>query len=126
MLAQPSRDTGPELVLRRLLHARGLRFRVHRRLINGSARTTDIVFGPARVAVYVDGCFWHGCPIHYGAPSVNQGYWGPKIEKVRRRDRDTDSILATQGWEVVRIWEHDPMIEAAARIEQLVTARRLT
>lgn len=118
------RDTKPEVELRRLLHARGLRFRVDRAVLSDRRRRPDIVFGPARVVVFVDGCFWHGCPEHATWPAANADYWREKIETNRLRDRDTDARLAEEGWTVVRVWEHDPPLAAADRIEQLVRSRR--
>lgn len=118
------RDTRPEIALRRALHARGLRFRVDRPVLPDRRRRADIVFGPSRVAVLIDGCFWHGCPEHATFPKANQGYWREKIETNRLRDRDTDTRLRAAGWEVVRIWEHENVAESADRIERIVTERR--
>ena len=126
MQQQPSWNTKPELRLRKELHARGLRFRIHRRLLPGSRRTTDIAFGPSRVAVYVDGCFWHGCPEHYRPPSENPGYWHPKIANNRRRDHETDEALGSLGWLVIRAWEHDDFDAIADRVELAVLKRRPT
>jgi DNA mismatch endonuclease (patch repair protein) len=124
MQRQRSRDTPIELRLRRILHARGLRFRVHRRPLPKLPRTADLVFGPARVAVHVDGCFWHGCPEHYMKPRTNRGYWLPKIEANQRRDADTDARLADAGWISFRVWEHEDMNDAADRLERVLAARR--
>ena len=118
------RDTKPEVELRRLLHASGLRFRVDRPVLRDRRRRPDIVFGPAKVVVFVDGCFWHGCPEHATWPAANADYWRDKIETNRLRDRDTDARLEAEGWAVVRVWEHEPPVEAADRIEQLVRSRR--
>ena len=122
MQRQRSRDTEPELALRRILHARGLRYRVDRRLpLPNVRRRADIVFGPAKVAVFVDGCFWHGCPEH-GNPNVrsNELYWFLiKIAANRMRDLDTDQRLKEIGWQSVRIWEHTNP-EAAANTIQAV------
>src|SRR4051794_22424504 len=126
MSKQRSRNTNAEVTLRRELHSRGFRFRVHRRLLPGVRREADIVFGPARVAVSVDGCFWHGCPEHGTWPKNNAAWWHDKIEKNRRRDRETDAALTAAGWLPVRVWEHEDPIEAAARIASLVTTRRPT
>ncbi|MFJ8045550.1 very short patch repair endonuclease [Kitasatospora sp. NPDC096147] len=124
MSSQRSRDTGIELSLRRLLHAGGLRYRVHRRPLKGVRREADILFGPARVAVFVDGCYWHGCPEHATWPKNNSAFWREKIEKNRARDRDTDARLAEAGWASVRVWEHEAPEEAAVRITALVRSRR--
>ncbi len=124
MSNQRSRDTAIEIALRRILHATGLRYRVHRRPLRGVRREADILFGPARVAVFVDGCFWHGCPEHATWPKNNAGFWREKIEKNRARDGDTDARLAEAGWLSVRVWEHEDAAEAAERIASLVWARR--
>jgi DNA mismatch endonuclease (patch repair protein) len=118
------RDTKPELELRRILHARGLRFRVDRAVLADRRRRADVVFGPAKVAVFIDGCFWHGCPQHATWPKANEAYWREKIETNRLRDRDTDERLRALGWEVVRIWEHEDPAVAADRLEKIVRDRR--
>ena len=107
MLANRSRDTKPELLVRSLLHERGLRYRVNQRPLPELRRTADIVFRKARVAVFLDGCFWHGCPEHYRQPSTNTRYWSDKVEGNRRRDLETDACLAEAGWTVLRHWEHE-------------------
>ena len=124
MRAQRERDTGIERAIRSHLHARGLRFRVHRRLLSGSRREVDVVFPGARVAVFVDGCFWHGCPEHGTWPRNNAEFWRRKIEANVDRDRDTNARLAAEGWTVVRVWEHESPAEAAARIADAVDRRR--
>jgi len=118
------RDTEPEVELRRILHARGLRFRVDRAVLPDRRRRADIVFGPAKVAVFVDGCFWHGCPEHATWPKANEDYWREKIETNRLRDSDTDERLRSLGWEVVRVWEHEDAIAVADRLERIVRDRR--
>ncbi|HZQ57243.1 MAG TPA: very short patch repair endonuclease [Acidimicrobiales bacterium] len=125
MSAQRSRDTAPELALRRRLHGMGLRYRVHTAPVAGLRRRADIVFGPARVAVFVDGCFWHGCPLHgQRRHDVNGWYWPDKIARNRSRDADTDARLAAAGWAVVRVWEHEDADGVAAEIAAVVRARR--
>jgi DNA mismatch endonuclease (patch repair protein) len=124
MRAQRERDTGIERTIRSLLHARGLRFRVHRRLLAGSRREVDVVFPGARVAVFVDGCFWHGCPEHGTWPRNNAEFWRSKIEENIRRDRDTNARLEADGWTVLRVWEHESPDEAASRIAAVVDAAR--
>ncbi|WP_329365282.1 very short patch repair endonuclease [Streptomyces sp. NBC_00669] len=124
MSKQRSRDTDIEMNLRRTLHAAGLRYRLHRKPLKGVRREADILFGPARVAVFVDGCFWHGCPEHVTWPKNNAGFWREKIEKNRARDRDTDARLAEAGWASVRVWEHEDAVAAAERITTLVHERR--
>lgn len=118
------RDTKPEVEIRRVLHARGHRFRVDRAVLPDRRRRADIVFGPARVVVFVDGCFWHGCPQHATWPKANEEFWREKIETNRRRDRDTDERLSALGWEVIRVWEHEPPAVAADKIDAVVRARR--
>ncbi len=124
MQQQQRRDTRPELELRRALHAAGLRYRVERPVIPGMRRRADIAFGPAKVAVFVDGCFWHVCPQHATAPKANADWWRQKLERNRERDRDTDQVLLDQGWFPVRVWEHEDMAEAAVGIAEIVRDRR--
>jgi DNA mismatch endonuclease, patch repair protein len=123
MRAQRERDTGIEREIRSRLHARGLRFRIHRRLLKGSRREVDVVFPGAKVAVFVDGCFWHGCPEHGTWPRNNADFWRRKIEGNVERDRDTDALLEADGWMVLRVWEHEPPADAAARIADAVERR---
>lgn len=118
MARQESKDTRPELELRRILHRRGRRFRVHYRPEPSLRRTPDIVFTRARVVVFVDGCFWHQCPEHKTAPNANAEWWATKLSKNIIRDRDTDSRFTALGWTVVRIWEHVPPELAADLVEQ--------
>jgi DNA mismatch endonuclease (patch repair protein) len=110
------RDTLPELAIRSELHRRGLRFRVDRAPLAGLRSRADIVFGPARVAVYVDGCFWHSCPEHGTMPKANAEWWERKLKRNQERDAETDRRLREEGWEVVRIWEHEDPVEATDRI----------
>lgn len=115
-------DTSCEVALRSALHRRGLRYSLRRRLPG----KPDIVFTSARVAVFVDGCFWHGCPEHCRRPSSNRAYWNAKIERNVARDRRVDSELKAMGWRVVRVWEHavrESPARAASRIEQVVRPR---
>jgi len=110
------------MALRRALHARGLRYRVDCPVVPGTARRrVDIVFPRIKVAVFVDGCFWHGCPEHgKRAFAVNGWYWPAKIERNQRRDRDTDARLRAASWTVLRFWEHDDPSEAACAVELAV------
>jgi DNA mismatch endonuclease (patch repair protein) len=126
MQGNRSRDTKPELAIRSLLHAAGLRYRVNRSPLKGVRRRADIVFGPAKVAVFVDGCFWHGCPQHFVAPKTNPGYWESKIGGNIARDRATDSLLEEAGWSVLRYWEHQEPAACAELIAAEVAARRPT
>jgi DNA mismatch endonuclease (patch repair protein) len=116
-------DTQPELRLRSILHARGLRYRVNRRVL-GTRHTADVVFARAQVAVFVDGCWWHACPQHYRPPKTNTAYWLPKIERNVARDRKVDQLLVDSGWTVVRAWEHEDPAEVADRVEAAVRAAR--
>jgi len=123
MQSNKSRDTKPELALRSAVHARGLRYRVSAKPLAGVRRTADLVFPRAKVAVFLDGCFWHGCPEHHTVASANAKFWADKVEANRKRDRDTDSRLTEAGWVSVRIWEHEDVAEAARRVEEVVRAR---
>lgn len=124
MRAQRVRDTKPEIQLRRALHRRGLRYRVQRRPVPALQRTADIVFGPARVAVDVRGCFWHSCPRHGNTPENNRDWWVAKFARNVERDEETLNVWQSSGWIVVVVWEHEDFEAAASRIEQLVLARR--
>ena len=124
MLAAKGRDTKPERLLRSQLHRLGLRFRLQQKLLDGLRRKADIVFRPVEVVVFIDGCFWHGCPIHGTWPKQNAEFWRDKIETNRRRDADTDARLAEAGWLVLRVWEHEDPLEAARRVEGVVRGRR--
>ncbi|UVS76835.1 very short patch repair endonuclease [Actinokineospora sp. UTMC 2448] len=116
MRANRGRDTLPERRLRALLHRRGLRYRVSFRPLPDFRRTADIVFPGARVAVFVDGCYWHGCPDHYQESATNSAFWRDKIATNVRRDRETTRVLEEQGWTVVRCWEHEEPSVAAERV----------
>lgn len=106
--------TKPEQRLRSRLHREGLRFRKDLMVRAGNIKVKpDVVFPRARVAVFVDGCFWHGCPDHGRRPRVNADYWGPKLERNADRDARVDAALKADGWEVVRIWEHTAPVDAA-------------
>ncbi|GAA1082841.1 very short patch repair endonuclease [Kitasatospora arboriphila] len=124
MLGNRSRDTSPELALRSMVHAAGLRYRVAAKPLPKMRRTADLVFRPVRVAVFIDGCFWHGCPEHFVPPKTNPAYWESKIGGNVTRDRDTDERLAEEGWLVLRFWEHQPPAECAAAVVAAVSARR--
>lgn len=99
-----NKDSGAELALRSALHAERLRFRLHRRV---EGVTVDIAFPGAKVAVLVDGCFWHGCPRHATYPKSNTSYWLPKLEENKQRDRRQSARLRWSGWKLFRVWEHD-------------------
>ena len=123
MLGNRNRDTRPEMAVRRAVHAMGLRYRVAARPVKAVRRSADLVFTRARVAVFVDGCFWHGCPEHFSTPATNTEYWATKIGGNELRDRETDRLLAEAGWMVVRIWEHDVALEAATQLAGSVRAQ---
>ena len=108
------RDTAPELAVRRLLHAAGLRYRVDAQPLAGLRRRADIVFRRRRLAVFIDGCYWHGCPEHGTTPSTNRDYWSSKVAANRARDEDTNARLTDAGWQVARYWEHEPPAAVAA------------
>jgi DNA mismatch endonuclease (patch repair protein) len=116
MRAARSRDTAPELALRSALHAKGLRYTIAQRPVLQLNRKADIVFRSARVAVFVDGCFWHGCPFHGTASKANADFWRKKIQANRARDLDTNRRLRSAGWIVVRVWEHEDVGEASRRV----------
>lgn len=105
------------MALRRELHRRGLRYRVEYPLPGLPRRRADVVFTRRRLAVFVDGCFWHVCPIHCSWPSNNASWWTDKLRANVRRDRETEAHLLMIGWRFVRLWEHDPTLEAADSVE---------
>lgn len=123
MREQRRRDTAPELALRRELHRRGRRYRVDRAPLPGLRRRADLVFPTARVAVFVDGCFWHCCPVHGTRPKNNAGWWAAKLDTNVARDRDTDTRLADAGWRVVRVWEHEDAVTAADTVDRALDSK---
>lgn len=116
--------TDAEIAVRSAVHRLGLRYRVDVRPVAALRRRADLVFPSARVAVFVDGCFWHGCAAHWRSPKANGDWWKRKIARNRRRDRDTDRRLVEEGWMPIRVWEHDDPAEAAGTIARLVRSRR--
>lgn len=116
MRANRGRDTQPELAVRRILHAKGLRYRVDVRPDPTIRRRADIVFRRKRVAVFIDGCYWHGCPDHFVMPKSNTDYWSQKIGRNRERDAETTQALTECGWKVLRFWEHEDPTAVAGRI----------
>ncbi|WP_285789591.1 very short patch repair endonuclease [Micromonospora sp. NBRC 101691] len=125
MKSNRSSDTKPELALRRELFRRGLRYRVGYRIsLPGRAVRPDVVFTRRRVAIFVDGCFWHGCPLHCRMPSDPSGYWHQKIDRNRNRDLEVDGALRTAGWTVFRVWEHEAVEQAAEAIHAALTQSR--
>ena len=125
MRANRRTDTKPELALRSALHRQGYRFRKDFRVdLDGGARVRpDIAFTARRVAVFVDGCFWHVCPEHGRDPAVNEWYWAPKLRRNIERDRAADAALAAAGWQVVRVWEHEPLDAAIAAVVAVLDGR---
>lgn len=118
------KDTSAERALRHELHAFGLRYRLQVPVLSKPRRVADVTFIGARVAVFVDGCFWHGCARHATWPKQNAEFWRAKIVANQERDRDTDARLRADGWEVVRVWAHETPREAASRIAAVVHARK--
>ncbi|WP_256461110.1 very short patch repair endonuclease [Blastococcus sp. PRF04-17] len=123
MSRQARVGTLPEMALRRLLHARGLRYRVNWPVPDFRRRTIDLAFTRARVAVYVHGCFWHGCPQHGTSPQANSAWWQRKLDRNRERDQSTRQHLERLGWVTVEIWEHEPPEEALQRVLDVLSSR---
>lgn len=126
MQANRRRDTSAELRVRRLLHAQGLRYRVDYSLPFDRRRKCDIAFTTVRVAVFIDGCFWHGCSEHYSAPQANAEFWADKIGRNRLRDLDSTRRLEAEGWTVLRFWEHEDPQSVVRTITSTVRAMRET
>lgn len=125
MRGNRKRDTAPELRVRRLLHERGARYRVNPLIQVGPVRVRpDVVFPRLRVALFIDGCFWHGCPVHGTRPRSNSAYWESKIANNRTRDQVVTNALAIDGWRVFRVWEHEPIDEVVDRVMAAIRARR--
>lgn len=124
MVANRRRDTGPELAVRRLLHSRGLRYRVDIAPLTGIRARADIVFTRAQVAVFIDGCFWHMCPAHFIMPKSNLDYWEPKLRRNVERDRIADNLLREAGWRSLRYWEHEPAATVAQSIARELESRQ--
>ena len=120
MQGNRKRDTRPELALRSELHRRGLRYRIDTKPLESLRCRADIVFRRQKVAVFVDGCFWHGCPEHGTSPRTNASYWSAKIARNMERDRLNGAELSTAGWAVVRVWEHEIPAESADRITRVL------
>ncbi|MDQ1720588.1 MAG: mismatch endonuclease, patch repair protein [Pseudonocardiales bacterium] len=124
MRSNKSRDTKPELAVRRAIHALGLRYRVCARPLPAVRRTVDVVFRRDQVAVEVRGCFWHGCAEHYRGPSTNGGYWAAKVARNIARDTDTERRLHEAGWTLLVVWEHENPQSAALRVRDVLSTRR--
>lgn len=125
MRNQRQHSTGPELALRRVLHARGLRYRVNRPAVTALRSRPDIIFSGPRVAVYIDGCFWHSCPKHGTLARTNHSWWAAKLAANTRRDREADRQLRASGWTVLRFWEHEDPLTCADIVEATVRTPRL-
>lgn len=119
-----TRDTAAEMAVRRELHRRGFRYRVNQRIPEVGGTKPDIVFSKERVAIFVDGCFWHRCPEHASYPRANADWWATKLERNVERDQATKQRLEEQGWHVVRIWEHVAPTEAADIVQAAVLQHR--
>ncbi|MGW6704687.1 very short patch repair endonuclease [Streptomyces sp. NPDC054956] len=124
MRRQASRDTKPEMAVRRLLHASGARYRLQCKVPGMSRRTVDIAFQRRRVAVFIDGCFWHGCPQHATSPKANSEWWRTKLDRNRERDVETNTRLEEEGWLVLRFWEHESPDDVVVRILAALEDRR--
>lgn len=121
---QRRRDTGIEVRIRRRLHAHGFRFRLIVPVPGRARRSIDVAFPRERVAVLVDGCFWHNCPLHRTSPRTNHDWWESKLATNAARDLDTRQALEEAGWAVIRVWEHEDPESATDAIEALVLVRR--
>ncbi|MER8116210.1 very short patch repair endonuclease [Streptomyces sp. NPDC094031] len=124
MSRQMSKDTAAELAVRRLLHAAGLRYRVEYPVPGMARRRIDVAFTSTKVAVLIDGCFWHGCPEHATHPKSNAQWWRQKLDRNIARDLETTEHLVAAGWEVLRFWEHESPVTVALRVEEAVHRRR--
>lgn len=124
MTSQRRKDTAPEIRIRRGLFRKGFRYRCGYPVPGRARRTIDIAFTRWRVAVFIDGCFWHGCPEHFVPPRANAAWWRAKIEANRRRDAETTQLLLTAGWRVVRLWEHTPTDDAIHDIQAALDETR--
>nr|WP_157383097.1 very short patch repair endonuclease [Nonomuraea coxensis] len=122
MQSNRGKGTRPELALRRAVHALGLRYRVSIRPLPSVRRTADLVFTKAKVAVFMDGCFWHGCPDHHTKSATNAEYWAEKVRRNRERDAETDRLLQEAGWTVIRVWEHEEATLSAEMVAEAVRA----
>jgi len=123
MRANKRSNTQPELRIRKLVHAAGLRYRIDTKPEKDLNRRADIVFRQAKVAVFIHGCFWHGCPRHFKSPKTNKRFWETKIERNIQRDKETRNILRKRGWRVIEIWEHQSSESGARSIVRVVDER---
>lgn len=123
MIGNRARDTKPEVAVRRILHAAGLRYRVNARPESDLRRTADVLFTRNRIAVFIDGCYWHGCPEHYTVPQANAAFWRAKLERNLRRDAETTRLLESRGWIVMRFWTHEAPEQIAAAVAGEIRTR---
>lgn len=123
MKSNRGKDTKLELRVRKALHARGFRYRLQRKVPGSNRRTIDIAFSRQHIAVFIDGCFWHGCPLHHTVAKTNGEFWAAKVARNRERDRDTDRMLLRAGWVAARYWEHQATDEIVEDIVSRLTAR---
>jgi len=124
MQAAKPRDTAPEKALRSTLHKKGIRYRIDVKPVKDLNRRADVVFRSAKVAVFVDGCFWHGCPIHGTQSKANAGFWRNKIKQNQKRDVDTTKRLEEAGWKVIRVWEHEDPEKVSEKIHNIIRRRQ--
>ncbi|MDN5762333.1 MAG: very short patch repair endonuclease [Microlunatus sp.] len=123
MRGNRGRDTRPEMRVRSLVHAAGLRYRVSVRPLADRRSTADLVFTRAKVAVFIDGCYWHGCPEHLRPARTNAAFWQDKIEVTQARDTRTDAALRDAGWASLRFWEHEDPRDVAGEVVEVVRRR---
>jgi len=126
MQSNRPKDTTLELRIRSALHRAGFRFRKNRRPVVGLRCEADIIFSAVRLAVFIDGCFWHGCPQHATRPATNRAWWAAKLDRNMERDRLNNDQLRAAGWTVCRIWEHEGTNPAVSRVAELVRSRKQT
>lgn len=123
MRRMPEYSTGPEMLVRQAIFKSGFRYRVKYPVPGVPRRTMDIAFPGRRIAIFIDGCFWHGCSEHRSIPKNNYEWWKAKIDQNRKRDRDTDERLVSAGWSVLRYWEHDPVEKIVQELQDLIKSR---
>ena len=126
MTSTRRQDTSAEIAVSAALDKLGLTYETNLRPLDSLRAKADMVFTAARVAVFVDGCFWHGCPYHRTIPRANGDWWRQKIERTRLRDSETTRRLSDAGWLAIRVWEHDDPVRAAAKIRRTVQLRHAT
>jgi DNA mismatch endonuclease (patch repair protein) len=124
MQAVKPRDTAPEKALRSELHKLGLRYQIDTRPVKELNRRADIIFRSAKVAIFVDGCFWHGCPKHGTQAKANAEFWRNKIRRNQERDTETNKLLKKAGWKVIRVWEHEDPQKVSKKIYEIIIKRK--